>query len=257
LRFSKTGLFSERGGVPTIACAPDGRVFAMFQWFPVDRQESFDQIAVTISSDEGRTWSVPQTIVISGMPDTLNRSFDPTLVVLPDGRFRLYFSSERGTPQGRRGNRAIFSAVSTDGIHFMFEPGQRFGLENAETYDTAVALLGDTWHLYCPLSSQMSGYHATSSDGLFFVRQPDVTIAGTQRQWLGNVVAFSGGLRFYGTGPGGWVARSTDGFNWTLETSQNSPSPDPGVAITRSGRTIGIALGPRRPDILVQTPFPN
>ena len=256
LRFKKSGLFSERGGVPTMAKLRDGRLLAMFQWFPVDRRESFDQIAATIGSSDGVTWSAPRTIRIDGMPETLYRSFDPTLVVLPDGRLRLYFSSERGTAQNRRGNRAIFSAISTDGWNFTFEPGQRFGLSDAETFDTAVALLGHTWHLYCPIPGQTRGYHATSEDGLTFIRQSDVSVEG-QREWLGNVLAVREGLRFYGSGPGGWVGFSSDGFRWTVEPSQNPPTPDPGVVLTETGRTLGIALGPRRPDATTQIPFPN
>ena len=256
LRFIKSGLFSERGGVPTMARLRDGRLLAMFQWFPIDRRESFDQIAATIGSPDGNTWSAPRTIQINGMPETLYRSFDPTLVVLPDGRLRLYFSSERGTAQNRRGNRAIFSAISTDGFTFTFEPGQRFGLEDTETFDPAVALLGPTWHLYCPISGQKRGYHATSEDGLTFTRQSEVSVEG-QREWLGNVLAVPGGLRFYGSGPGGWVGYSSDGFHWTVVPSQNPPAPDPGVVLTDSGRTLGIALGPRRPDATTQSPFPN
>jgi hypothetical protein len=251
LHFMRRGLFVERAGVPAMTLAADGRLFAVFQWFPVDRPSHFDKIAVMVSQDDGLTWSAPRTIQITGMPGTLYRSFDPMLTVLSDGRFRLYFSSERGTPQSPRGNRAVFSAVSDDGFHYVFEPGQRFGLDNAETYDPALALLGNTWHLYCPIAPG-SGYHATSSDGLNFVRQPDV-LAASQFQFLGAVIPAKGGLRFYGSGPNS-VLFSPDGSNWQPEQSQNPPDPDPGVTVTRAGTTLGIHIGFSRQDASTDPP---
>jgi hypothetical protein len=256
LRFTKVGLLAERGGVPVMTRAPDGRIFTLFQWFPMDRPESFDKIAIVISSDDGNTWSVPRTINITGMPNTISRSFDPTLVALPDARFRLYFASDRVGPGQQRstGTRAIFSAISTDGLNFTFEQGQRFGFDTAETYDPAVALLNGVWHLYCPGIVEGRGYHATSPDGLNFTRQNDVSLP-TPVNWLGNVTNFGSGLRFYGTGPTGWVGFSSDGFNWRLEQSVNSPSPDPGIVITASGRTLGVANSARRSDAIARPPF--
>ncbi len=245
LQFARRGLFIERAGVPAMALARDGRVFAMFQWFPVDRPDKFDRIAVMISADDGRTWTAPRLIEIAGIPSTLNRLFDPALIVLPDGRFRLYFASERGMGASRNGNRAVYSAISDDGIHFIFERGERLGFANAETYDPAIALLGDTWHLYCPITGGR-GYHATSADGLNFAPQPDVT-AASSFQFLGSVIPASGGLRFYGSG-GSSVLFSSDGFTWAVQQSVNPPSPDPGVTVTRTGRTLGIHIGFNRQD---------
>jgi hypothetical protein len=249
LRFSKIGTFVERGGVPSLARTADGRLLAVFQWFPLDDPDAFDLIALKVSLNDGWRWTPPAVIRLEGLPSYLYRSFDPTLVSLPDGRLRLYFSSERGAPQNKRGNRAIFSAVSSDGYHYLFEPGQRFGLEGTETYDCAVALLGSTWHLYCPVAGAEGwGYHATSNDGLNFVLQPNVFIPG-QRDWLGNAITTDAGLVFYGSGrQGTWAGFSPDGFSWTLASGQTYLGGDPAVVVSASGRYWSVSTGPLRSD---------
>jgi len=250
LRFHRTGIFVERGGVPSLVRKTDGTLLAAFQWFPLDRREAFDRIAVKLSHDDGTTWSAPEPITISGMPANLYRAFDPTLAVLPDGRVRLYFTSERRTAQSDRGNRAIFSAVSNnDDATYTFEPGERFGFAASETFDCAVTWRSNTWHLYCPVPRHAGcGYHAVSQDGLAFERRRDVTIQG-QREWLGNVLAAREGLLFYGSGgQGGWAAFSLNGFNWTLLEQQTQVGGDPAVVVSRSGRYLAIGTGPLRPD---------
>jgi len=249
LVFSKKGIFVERGGVPCLVKAPDGRLFAVFQWFPLNQRESFDQVAVMVSSDQGRNWTPPSLLRVSGLPSNLYRVFDPTLVALPEGGFRLYFSSERTSALNPRGNRAIFSAISNDGISFEFEPGQRFGFEGSETYDCAVGFVGTLWHLFCPVSaSEGWGYHATSSDGLNFLQQPPVFIPG-QRDWLGNVNSTEKGLYFYGSGrQGAWAGFSPDGFNWSLASGATNLGGDPAIVSAGERGYLAVATGPLRAD---------
>lgn len=249
LTFVKKGIFVERGGVPSLTKAADGRLVAVFQWFPLSDREAFDRVAFMVSSDQGSKWTPPALIRVSGQPPNLYRVFDPTLVALPGGGFRLYFSSERISALNPRGNRAIFSAVSDGGIDFQFEPGQRFGFDDRETYDCAVGLIGANWHLYCPVSaSEGWGYHAVSSDGLNFVRQPDVFIPG-QRDWLGNAVSTEKGLLFYGSGrQGNWAGFSADGFNWTLVSDRTGLGGDPAVVFAGERGYLAVSTGPLRPD---------
>jgi hypothetical protein len=248
-RFLYRGVFAERGGVPTLAKMKDGRFFAAFQWFPLDQQEAFDRIAVKMSADGGESWSEPQPITIEGMPRRLHRSFDPTLVALADGSLRLYFTSERGDERSFRGNRAIFSAISDDGVTYLYEPGQRFGLPDEEAYDSAVAQLSGIWHLYCPrMETGGLGFHAVSPDGKNFMRVDDVIILGS-RQWLGSVLAAGEQLHFYGTGQGGgWRASSFDGAIWQLDLSVNFQGADPAAVVLEDDRILLITTGPLRPD---------
>lgn len=248
-QFLYRGIFAERGGVPSLAKTKDGRIFAAFQWFPLDRKEAFDRIAVKVSADGGESWSEPRPIAIEGMPRRLHRAFDPALAALEDGSLRLYFTSERGSQSSFRGNRAIFSAISDDGVTYLYEPGQRFGLPDEEAYDSAVAKLNGLWHLYCPrMETEGLGFHAVSPEGKHFLRVEDVVILG-MRQWLGSVLASGEQLHFYGTGQGGgWRASSFDGAIWQLDLDVTFQGADPAAAALDDGRVLLVTTGPLRPD---------
>jgi hypothetical protein len=257
-----------RGGVPTLARMKDGRLIAAHQYFPENDPASFDKVAVRFSEDEGRTWTLSRVIELTGLPEGMRFPFDPTLVVLVDGRLRLYFTSLRG----RRFDEdvpAIFSAISPDGIRYTFEPGVRFGVPGRPVIDCAVALHQGVFHLYSPDNGAQPvpggrpenppgagggqpglGYHATSRDGLGFVRADDVRIAGGRR-WLGSVVSDGLELTFIGTGGpqvgGIWLAASTDGQSWILLDAARIPGADPGAVRAKDGGWILVSTGPPRP----------
>src|SRR4029079_4554414 len=117
--------------------------------FPQDNDRNFDRVAVAFSIDEGQKWSKPEAISVEGLEQGLARPFDPTLVPLPDGRVRLYFTSNR-SPDFRRSTPAIYSAISDAGIHYKFEPGIRFAVEGRIVIDCAVALHDGVFHLIVP-----------------------------------------------------------------------------------------------------------
>jgi hypothetical protein len=250
LRFVEPRRFVDRGGVVSLARDREGRLIAAFQWFPFDQPEAFDRIAVMTSQDDGKSWSQPSPIQVLGLPEGHVRPFDPTLVPLEDGRVRLYFSGHARA--GR--DPTTYSAVSADGMRYRFEPGVRFAVEGERVIDCAVGRLGKTWHYYAPVQGQPGrGYHAVSDDGLRFTRQPDVSVPGS-RHWLGCVVAAGDGLRFYGTGDGGWSATSRDGSTWQLDPQTRGIGADPGVARAGNGRYLMIATGPPRSDRVAAPP---
>ncbi|MCX6011990.1 MAG: sialidase family protein [Chloroflexi bacterium] len=109
----KTATF-ERAGVPTIIRMKDGRLIAAHQFFPANNPENFDKVAVHFSSDEGNTWTSPKVIQIVGLPEGMRFPFDPTLVALPDGKIRLYFTSLHGK-QFNENMPGIYSAISKNG----------------------------------------------------------------------------------------------------------------------------------------------
>ncbi|MCH2160509.1 MAG: glycoside hydrolase [Phycisphaerales bacterium] len=245
----------ERAGVPTIAQMPEGRLIALHQWFPdPDGPEGkhFDEVAVRFSSDAGKTWTAPRAIEIDGLPDRSRFPFDPTVVALPEGGLRLYFTLQIG---GRRFDEArpmIASARSDDGVRWEFEPGIRFEVADEPTIDCAVGLLEDTWHLVCPMQGGKSGgYHATSRDGLKFERVADLPAVGGMK-WLGCLVSGDKGLHFYGSrAPGKRVignptAQSTDGHTWSEGTPIRIQGADPGVAMLEDGTLVVVATGPPR-----------
>ena len=244
-----------RGGVPTLARLKDGRLIAAHQHFPENDEANFDRVAVRFSPDEGKTWSNPEVIRLGGLPDGMRFPFDPTLVPLPDGRVRLYFTSLRGL-RFERDRPAIYSAVSSNGVDYVFEPGTRFGIEDRPVIDCAVALHNRVFHLFAPDNGTGrdappgNGYHAISRDGLTFTRTNDVYMEG-HRRWLGNAQSDGKQITFFGTADDPrsslWMATSEDGLNWKLIDSPVLKGADPGAVRTRDGGLIVIGTGPPRP----------
>ncbi len=266
----------ERAGVPTLGRLKDSRLLAAHQYFPADGEADFDKIAVRFSEDEGQSWTPPEVIHLTGLPSGMRFPFDPTLVPLPDGRVRLYFTSRLGRPLDED-VPAIFSAISTNGLDYVWEPGKRFGITNRMVIDCAVVLHDGVFHLYSPdngLAPRRGegpvraearpgagvGYHATSADGLNFTRTDDVRIAG-QRHWLGNAQSDGQRITFFGTGDSGppgpdspltrrggvWMATSRDGQTWQPLATPPIPGADPGAVAARDGGWIVAATGPPRP----------
>jgi hypothetical protein len=253
----------ERAGVPAVARLKDGRLIAAFQNFPADDNRNFDRVAVSFSGDEGRTWSKAEPIVVDGMEAGLARPFDPTLVPLPDGRVRLYFTSNR-SPDFRRSTPAIYSAISTNAVHYAFEPGVRFALDGRIVIDCAAALHEGVFHLIVPDNGAAddfmagpqrrepprggTGYHAISKDGLHFERVADVKLPSTRDRWLGNLQSDGGQLAFFGTGPGPWPVVSKDGVGWEAAASSTRvPGADPGAVKLRDGSWLLLVTSPPRP----------
>ena len=252
LSFGEAGVFVERGGVPSVIRDSGGRLVAVFQWFPFDDPEAFDRVAVAFSDDDGATWSDPAPVRVAGLPEGYMRPFDPAIVQIEDGRYRLYFTSR---DQQRSGQPAIYSAISTDAIAYTFEEGTRFAPEEG-TVDAAVVRFGGAWHLYSHTMQANTGrgYHATSNDGLAFEQAADVT-AGAGRQWIGNAVVQGKVLRYYGSGVDGiWSATSPDGSAWTVEAGTRLRGGDPSAVLTEDGEIMLIFVGPARDDAVDRPP---
>ena len=260
----------ERAGVATVTRLKDGRLIAAHQHFPAHDDPNFDKVAVRFSADEGSTWTPPSVVQMHNLPAGMRFPFDPTLVPLPDGRVRLYFTSVRGRRIDEQ-PPAIYSGISTNGIDYTFEPGIRFAVEGRIVIDCAVALHNGVFHLYAPDNGAArprrapdeadtpqppgerprigTAYHATSSDGLKFTRQADVTVTGRNR-WLGNAQSNGRHITFYGTGeqpPGVWRGTSEDGTNWKLIDPLQLRGADPGAVTLRDGTLLIVATGPPRP----------
>lgn len=229
-----------QAGVASLAALPGGRVVGVFQWFPFDDLASFDRVAVVFSADSGRTWSTPRRIVMQGFPDTLQRPFDPTITVTADGRFRLYYTSSRSDGGRISGPNGFYSAISTDGVTYTFEPGARF-MTTRSTVDCAVVRWNGQWHLVSPVGApDEGGYHAVSGDGLAFTRLPDIVTRGTPFNVLGNLTIVNGALRFYGSSPQGvWYADYTSASGWnTPAVLSGVMGGDPAVVEAAPGRWL-------------------
>jgi hypothetical protein len=257
----------ERAGVPTAARMPDGRLIVAHQYFPANDPVNFDKVAVHFSSDDGRTWTAPEVINVDGLPEGMRFPFDPTLVPLPDGRLRLYFTGNYGRTFDRTAPR-IHSAISTDGLNYTFEPGVRFEVQGRMTIDCAAVVHQGVFHLFVPHNGPLpqpgarrfgdegegAGYHATSRDGLRFTRVDDVKIEG-RRRWLGNAQSDGEVITFFGTGQGFsvgnehprgglWTATSKDGQDWKLIPNPAVSGADPGAVQTRDGGWLVVVTSP-------------
>jgi hypothetical protein len=226
-------------GVPSVVADVQGRLIAAFQWFSCDSDpQDFDKVGIAISEDGGQTWSTPVAAEFSDLPDSYQRPFDPTLVLLSDGRLRMYFTSTVGSSLMLGQNTDIFSAISSDGIHYSFEPGVRFDLVDAAAYDSAVGYVDGYWHLMTP--SNTAGvlgqvHHARSVDGLTFEQLDDITLTEAVN-WTGNFLPQSDGLYFFGTPHQGkaWWTKTTDGETWSTPSYLPTIGGDPAVACATS-----------------------
>jgi hypothetical protein len=237
----------ERAGVASLIRLADGRLMAAHQWFPDNDPASFDKVAVRFSADDGVTWSAPRAIDLAGLPEGQRSPFDPTLLQLPDGRIRMYFT----TNSARTFEEAhpwIASAISDDGVGFTVEPGVRLAVPGQNVIDCAAVLHRGLFHLFSPVPfADGTAYHATSTNGVDFVRQVDVTAPGAGR-WLGAAVTDGDRIRFFGTGQGGlWTATSPDAVAWSATETFVVRGADPGVVEELDGSRLVLVTGPPRP----------
>ncbi|MDP8245192.1 MAG: exo-alpha-sialidase [Candidatus Hinthialibacter antarcticus] len=247
-----TGPLALRAGVSTIIQLSSGRILAAFQWFPEDQPEAVNKIAVRFSDDGGTGWSPPQVADFIDLPSNITRQFDPTLVALADGRVRMYFTGNPDSSRVLNENTGIYSAVSTDGIHYVYEEGERFGVDDAPMIDCAVVRTDDEFHLYSPIQGAVgTAYHATSSDGLAFERQDDL-VNELGQNWLGCAVFLDGRVRFYGTLVKGkglfgsmWFADAADGADFGVAQAYEHTGfgSDPGVVHLDNGNTLITSTG--------------
>jgi hypothetical protein len=246
-----------RADVSSIARLQDGRLAIACQAFPKDDRAHFNRIAVRFSGDDGRTWGEPNPIVVANMDVALAPPFDPALVLLPDGRVRLYFITHTGT-DAAPGQTAVHSATSTDATHYDYEPGMRFTVPGRVVVDCAAALHEGVFHLVVPDNGTPAeflerrrrgepqpggnGYHATSTDGLVFTRAADLPLSSTRDRWFGNLLSDGSQLLFFGSGPGPWPMTSADGKRWApAVTSMRMPGVDPCAVRLRDDSWLVVA----------------
>ncbi len=241
----------EGGGVPSMIQDAEGRLIMAFQWFSCDSEEGFDKVAIMTSEDQGASWSDPVKAIFEGFPTDLQRPFDPTLALLEDGRIRMYYTSSAwGKNQiMTEGYTDYYSAISEDGIHYTFEEGTRFNLEEANLYDSAVTHWNGLWHMTAPKNSgnEKGAYHATSEDGLNFEEKDEITALNKKEKdlnWTGNLNVEGDAMVFYGTPLNGktWWTQTTDGKTWTAPQSIDVQGGDPTVVCVEEDTCVMVSV---------------
>lgn len=169
----------------------------------------------------------------------------PFVIILPDGRFRLYYCSVSG----------IVSAISSDGLSFTREPGVRLqgtgrtGDPEPIVCDPSVLRLDDgRWRMYYKGADRPGGpgfanhraFSAISEDGLTFQREglrydPVGTIDNGWASVPEVIRTFDGRFRMYyvtGAAPpndGIASAISNDGLTFTRENGVRARGVDPAI----------------------------
>ncbi|MFN8343676.1 MAG: T9SS type A sorting domain-containing protein [Spirosomataceae bacterium] len=224
ITFTNTAVFQDSSGVPGAVQWKGDTLVCVFQWFrqPLN-SPTWDRVAIKFSYDSGRSWTPPTPIKINGLPANYQRPFDPTLAVINKDSLRLYFSSSNGLPMGGLDNSVdTYSAVSTNGLTYTFEPKARYDDAAQAVIDPAVIYFNGVWHYAAPAGAPQEGaFHGSGKDGLNFTAHPKYPSDNTHN-WTGNfMVNTAAELRFYGSGPQIWYNSSTDGFAWQGYTNTN------------------------------------
>ena len=177
ITFGAPIVFQDSSGVPSVIRWKGDTLICAFQWFRMPNPSpTWDRVAVKFSYNNGITWTQPTPIVVNGLPPNYQRPFDPTLVVFNNDSIRIYFSSSDGFPIGGLDSTVnTYSAVSSDGINYSFEPNARVDELNNRAIDPAVIYFNNSYHYLAPIGSPQQGaYHYVSPNGLNFMKVPDI-----------------------------------------------------------------------------------
>ncbi len=232
--FTELRVFQVCADVPSIAQDESGMLMAAFQAFEAER----GKIGVRLSGDEGENWSPLTLIELVDFPTGSVRAFDPMIIYDTNSeQWRMYFSLSFD-PSGRLDDTiCTHSAVSDDGITYIYEAGPRFCAAGRPVIDPAVAFLDGVWYYSAPRGAPQDGaFFATSTDGLMF-NDSQLILSDMNHNWTGNFVVTGGNLRFYGTEahiPSGnflfWAETSNKGGSWSDPTQTDVPAgKDPGI----------------------------
>jgi arylsulfatase A-like enzyme/dienelactone hydrolase len=238
LTWGPATLLSEKASVPDLLRTSQGVYWAYWVDFSNFTAPRTEKIAVARSAD-GRTWEKLGTVQFKNLGSRV--PVDPDVIELPDGRLRMYFYDITQD----RGEHPIYSAISSDGLHYDLEPGIRFTLERI--FDPDVIKLKDgRYRMY--LNNEGRIISATSADGLSFVLDPGVRV---ERGGVpGAIVLNDGSVRLYGCGISAY--KSADGLNFSFERETNIRATppaivcDPAVTATPDGYLMVYKYNPGR-----------
>jgi len=190
----------EHASVPDAILRPDGSVWVYF----VNGNPGQHAIFIAERQPDGTL----ETIDCVRLDGAINgNAVDPDIVLLPDGRYRLYYFQGwfvEGGPPPPDQPHPMYSAISDDGVHFTVE-GVGLSLDGGGTDPTVARWDDDTWLMT-----------VTHPDGVLLATSPDgvaFTLTGqTFDQGISELWRFEDRVRLYVTGMSGFqIHESTDG----------------------------------------------
>lgn len=203
------------------------------------------EIRVAISAD-GLTWVYAAVCLRgSGLPTERTHTISgPRVIVLPDGRFRMYYNAWQQAQPNQRPASHVRSAISTDGINFTPETGIRM-----EVFPNDVrgnfAFLGRMSVFALPNGNYGAFVNANptgdnTAPDLFFATSPDGLVWSNYRRVYTDyqspkVIRKGNTFILYSNYLSDYTSRveSNDGLNWT-----NQPVP----VTVRDGNNSPLAL---------------
>jgi hypothetical protein len=207
----------EHASVPAAIAFPDGRI----RLYYVDASRIPENTNCAESRDGGESFAV-LGCTIEGRAGM--KAVDPSIVALPDGRFRLYYYASAQNPDAP-GTHAIHAAISADGVHFS-EEGRAFAYPGL--VDPDVFWSGREWLMFVMALNQGTVV-ARSDDGLSFTYAGPHALDG----W-GTTAPMrlpDGRFRLYAFDQRGGQRRvcsfvSEDGLAWTAERGTRIEAPE-------------------------------
>ena len=160
---------------PTMVDLPDGRIRMYYKGADTMKPGpgSIHKIYSAISAD-GLTFQKEGLRIDSETNEDKGWASVPDAIILPDGRVRLYYVTAAAMEHG------IGSAISSDGLTFVKEPGMRV----PKLVDPALVMIGNKYVLFGASIDERYGgvprgiYYVESSNGLDF-SEPKAVFQGT------------------------------------------------------------------------------
>lgn len=194
---------------------------------------SVTYVYTTTASDGTMVQASSDGVTFALTPAKYPAGASRSIVVLPDGRFRMYFFPDTTSID-------VQSAISTDGLNWTAEAGTRYSEPNIGGI-RATALPGGGYRLYFQNASGLAS--AMSSDGLTFASEGPLTIASSDGTWGVSAAIYLNGefhMVLTKTPASGvselWHAVSVDGRAWTVDRSVMAANP--GVPLNQPAWSI-------------------
>lgn len=212
----------EHASVPSAIVTPAGNLRVYY----VDAGQVPETTNCAESTDGGKTFRV-LGLSIENRPG--EKALDPSIVLLPDGRYRLYYFGVTGSPS-QAGEHSIYSAISDDGVRFVQE---REAFKYPGLVDPDVFWTGSDWMMYVFSLDAGGTITARSADGRSFEYAGPLSLKG----WgtVAPVALGDGRFRLYAFDqPAGTTVASflsSDCVTWTREEGTRLSAPE-GFQIT-------------------------